>query len=86
MSLQLQCVLFIFYDISYQVEFKYSLSWAHGRGHAPSWNAVNLKDNTTFNVGSGNYSVVANNSAENWERGEAIFIYNFPTKGPYRIR
>lgn len=86
MSLQLQCVLFIFYDISYQVEFKYSLSWAHGRGHAPSWNAVNLKDNTTFNVGSGNYSVVANNSAENWERGEATFIYNFPTKGPYRIR
>lgn len=79
-------MLFIFYDISYQVEFKYSLSWAHGRGHAPSWNAVNLKDNTTFNVGSGNYSVVANNSAENWERGEATFIYNFPTKGPYRIR
>ncbi|CAG2208894.1 Fibropellin-1,Protein jagged-2 [Mytilus edulis] len=69
-----------------KVEFKYSLSWAHGRGYAPSWNAFNLKDNTTFNIGSGKYSVVANNSAENWERGEATFIYNFPAKGPYRIR
>ncbi|CAG2251904.1 Fibropellin-3,Sushi, von Willebrand factor type A, EGF and pentraxin domain-containing protein 1,Fibropellin-1,Protein eyes shut homolog [Mytilus edulis] len=69
-----------------KVEFKYSLSWAHGRGSAPSWNAFNLRDNTTFNIGSGNYSVVANNSAENWERGEATFIYNFPAKGPYRIR
>ncbi|CAC5405483.1 Neurogenic locus Notch protein,Fibropellin-3,Fibropellin-1 [Mytilus coruscus] len=69
-----------------KVEFKYSLSWAHGRGSAPSWQVVNLKDNSTLTIGSGNYSVVANNSAEDWERGEATLIYNFPSKGPYRVR
>ncbi|CAG2251905.1 Fibropellin-1,Neurogenic locus notch homolog protein 2,Neurogenic locus notch homolog protein 1,Fibropellin-3,Sushi, von Willebrand factor type A, EGF and pentraxin domain-containing protein 1,Neurogenic locus notch homolog protein 3,Protein eyes shut homolog,Neurogenic locus Notch protein [Mytilus edulis] len=68
-----------------KVEFKYSLSWAHGQGSAPSWQVVNLKDSSTLTIGSGNYSVVANNSAENWERGEATFIYDFPSKGPYRV-
>ncbi|XP_063427622.1 uncharacterized protein LOC134711108 [Mytilus trossulus] len=69
-----------------KVEFKYSLSWAHGQGSGANWKAVNLKDNTTLTIGSGNYSVVANNSAENWQRGEATSIYNFPNKGPYRVR
>ncbi|CAG2201468.1 NOTCH2 [Mytilus edulis] len=69
-----------------EVEFKYKLAWRYTMASSAIWKAVPVNGGSSLTVYSGPYIQSGSNAAENWEEGGITFNYDFPSKGPYRVR